>query len=62
MKPFPGSENPVNPPALLFILKQEDPEFDDFVVIGVSAGGFDIHNGGDALWAVIGLMVFGQRA
>jgi hypothetical protein len=47
---------------LLFILKQEDPEFDDFVVIGVSAGGFDIHNGGDALWAVIGLMVFGQRA
>ena len=61
-KPLPETENPVNPPALPFILKQADPEFDDFVVIGIGAGGFDIDGGSNELWTGVGWGIFSQSA
>jgi len=40
-------------------IEKADPEFRDFVAIGVSAGGFETHSGGDELGNVIGRVVFG---
>jgi len=59
-QPFPRAEDFVDPSALPVILKQADPESDDFVAIGVNTSGLDIHDGGDELWNIIGWMVFGQ--
>jgi hypothetical protein len=39
---------------LTVIFEEADAEFDDLVAIGVRAGGFHIHDGGDELWTVIG--------
>jgi hypothetical protein len=58
-EPFPGTEHFVDPPVLTVIFEGANPEFDDFVAIGVGAGSFDIHHGGDELWNVVGRVVFG---
>jgi len=47
------------PPALTVILEEADAEFDDLVTIGVGARGFDIYDGGDDFWTVIGWVVLG---
>jgi hypothetical protein len=60
-EPFPGTENFVNPPALTVVFEEAEAELDDFVTIGIRAGGFHIHYGGDELWTVIGWVVFGPR-
>jgi AAA ATPase domain len=60
-EPLPSAEDFVNPPILTVIFEEADPEFDDLVAIGVGAGGFDIHDGGDELWTAIGWVVFGLR-
>jgi hypothetical protein len=56
---LPGAQDSVDPPALTFILEEADAELDDLVALGVGAGSFDIHDGSDKLWPVIGRMVFG---
>ena len=59
-EPLPGAEDFVDPPGLAVIFEEADAKFDDLVVVGVGAGGLDIHDGGDELWNIIGWMVFGQ--
>jgi hypothetical protein len=53
-EPLPGAENFVDPPVLTVVFEEADPDFDDFVAIGVSASRLDIDDGGDELWVVIG--------
>ena len=60
-EPLPGTENFVDPPALTLIFEEADAEFDNPIAIGVGAGGFHIHDGGDELWTVIGWVVFRLR-
>ena len=61
-EPLPRAENFVDPPVLTVIFEEADAEFDDPVAIGVGAGGFHIHDGGDELWSVIGWVVLGSAA
>ena len=49
----------IDPPGLAVIFEEADAKLDDFVAIGIDAGGLDIHDGSDELWAVIGWVVFG---
>jgi hypothetical protein len=49
----------IDPPGLTVIFEEADAKLDDFVAIGIDAGGLDIHDGSDELWAVIGWVVFG---
>ena len=58
-EPFPAAENSVDPPALTIVFKEADAKLDDFVAIGICAGGFHIHNGSDELGTVVGWVVFG---
>jgi len=60
-EPLPGAENFVDSPGLTVVFEEADPEFDDLVAIGIGAGGFYIHDGGDELWAAIGWVVFRPR-
>jgi hypothetical protein len=46
---------------LTVVFEKADPEFGDFVAIGIRAGGFHIHDGSHELWSVVRWMVFGQR-
>jgi hypothetical protein len=50
-EPLPGTENFVDPPVLTLIFEEADAEFDNPIAIGVGAGGFHIHNGGDEFQA-----------
>jgi hypothetical protein len=61
LKPLPGAQNFVDPPVLTVIFEEADAELDDLVAIGIGAGGFHIHDGGDELWTVIGWVIFSRR-
>src|SRR4029077_20988831 len=46
-EPLPGAENFVDPPVLTVIFEEADAKLDDLVALGIGAGGFHIHHGGD---------------
>src|SRR6516225_9331517 len=60
-QPFPRAEDFVDPPALTVVFEQADAEFDDFVAIGVGAGGFYIHDASNEFGNIVGCVVFGLR-
>ena len=62
LEPLPGTKDFVDPPVLTFVLEQADAELDDLVAVWVGAGGLDIHDGGDELWAAIRWVVFGRSS